>query len=234
MNKKRRFLMKKKQNNTIFAGIWIVLVMAAICGFTACPTSTGGGGKVAVTGVTLDKTALELEQGDIEELTATVQPADATNKAVSWSSSNQSVATVHDGVVTAVAAGTATITVTTQNGGKTATCAVTVQETVTEVPQPETFAITVADITDGAPVITGPTISISGANKTATITLSNPGQYSSIQWHITGTGIIERGNSITLDSANAAYNSLGEHLITVEVVKDGVPYNTTVTFTVAN
>ena len=81
---------------------------------------------VDVTGVTLNKTSTTISKGKTETLTATVAPANATNKAVTWKSSNTSVATVTDGVVTAVSEGTANITVTTVDGGKTATCAVTV------------------------------------------------------------------------------------------------------------
>src|SRR5262249_27095642 len=61
------------------------------------------------------------------QLTATVAPANATNQNVSWSSANASIATVNaSGLVTAVAPGSTTITVTTQDGAKTATCTVTV------------------------------------------------------------------------------------------------------------
>ena len=81
---------------------------------------------IPVTGVSLDKDALELEQGKTATLVATVLPENATDKTVSWGSSDDSVATVENGAVTAVGAGTATITVTTTDGGKTATCAVTV------------------------------------------------------------------------------------------------------------
>lgn len=91
--------------------------------------SNGGGdtpSTVAVTGVTLNKTATSIEQGQTETLTATVQPSNATNQNISWSSSDESVATVADGVVTTLKAGTATITVTTEDGNKTATCNVTV------------------------------------------------------------------------------------------------------------
>ena len=84
---------------------------------------------VTVTGVELNKSEIELAVNETEALTATVLPENATDKTVSWSSSNTNVATVSsNGVVTAVSAGTAVITVTTNTGGKTATCVVTVKE----------------------------------------------------------------------------------------------------------
>ena len=81
---------------------------------------------VAVTGVTLNKTATTLLVGWTEALTATVAPEDATNKDVVWTSSDESVATVENGVVTAVAKGTADITVTSADGNHQATCKVKV------------------------------------------------------------------------------------------------------------
>ena len=81
---------------------------------------------VPVTGVSLNKSSLTLTEGDSETLTATVSPNNATDKTITWSTSNSSFATVSDGKVTAVAEGSATITVTTTDGGKTATCNVTV------------------------------------------------------------------------------------------------------------
>jgi uncharacterized protein YjdB len=84
---------------------------------------------VRVTGVTLDKASLVLAVADSETLVATVQPSNATNQGVSWSSSNAGVAAVNGGLVTGVLAGTATITVTTADGNITATCAVTVMGT---------------------------------------------------------------------------------------------------------
>ncbi|HYW95265.1 MAG TPA: Ig-like domain-containing protein, partial [Bacteroidales bacterium] len=84
---------------------------------------------VAVTGVSLDLTTLALEPAETATLVATVAPTDATDQTVTWTSSDEAVATVADGVVTAVADGTCTITVTTTDGGFTATCAVTVQKT---------------------------------------------------------------------------------------------------------
>lgn len=82
---------------------------------------------IAVTGVTLNNTSLSLYEGNTYQLTATVEPANAANKTVTWNSSNSGVATVaSNGKVTAVSSGTATITVTTEDGNKTATCTVTV------------------------------------------------------------------------------------------------------------
>lgn len=82
---------------------------------------------VAVTGVSVAPTTATVAAGSTESLTATVAPANATDKAVTWSSSDTAVATVSDeGVVTGVAAGSANITVTTHDGSFTATCAVTV------------------------------------------------------------------------------------------------------------
>lgn len=92
------------------------------------------GEEVAVTGVSLDKSTLKLNKGARGKLTATVEPTNATNPAVSWSSSKQEVATVDgEGNVSAVGGGTATITVTTVEGGLTATCEVTVNVPVNGV-----------------------------------------------------------------------------------------------------
>jgi len=88
---------------------------------------------VAVTGVSLSKTSLTLTEGGSETIAASVTPSNATNQAVSWSSSNTGVATVDGGKVTAVKAGSATITVTTSDGGKTAKCEVTVEAKVIPV-----------------------------------------------------------------------------------------------------
>jgi uncharacterized protein YjdB len=94
---------------------------------TCAVTVTSGSSNVPVTGVSLNKTTMNLTVGISETLTATITPSNATNKALTWRSSNASTATVSSsGLVTAVAAGSATVTVTTSDGNKTATCAVTV------------------------------------------------------------------------------------------------------------
>ncbi|MBQ9950391.1 MAG: Ig-like domain-containing protein [Clostridia bacterium] len=77
----------------------------------------------------MDKTEAALKVGETVQLTATVAPEDATNKELVWTTSDEAVATVSEtGLVTAVAAGTATITVTTVDGEFTATCTITVTE----------------------------------------------------------------------------------------------------------
>ncbi len=81
-----------------------------------------------VAGLTVSPTELTMDVGDTAQLTATVTPEDASNKAVVWSSSDESIATVDaNGVVTAKAVGKATITATTVDGGYTASCQVTVR-----------------------------------------------------------------------------------------------------------
>ncbi len=97
-------------------------------GFTMSSAVTLTVNTIPVTGVTLDKTSLALVVGDTATLTATVQPQDATDKTVTWSSSDDKIATVDaKGKVTAVGPGTATITATAaDDSGKSASCTVTV------------------------------------------------------------------------------------------------------------
>ena len=82
---------------------------------------------VRVSGVTLDKSELSIKEGDTETLVASVLPYNASNKNVTWSSSDDSVATVDNGVVSGVAVGNTNITVTTEDGGYTAQCATSVK-----------------------------------------------------------------------------------------------------------
>ena len=120
---------------------------------------------VAVTGVTLNKSELTLEEGTSEQLTATVAPTNATNKTVSWSSDKPDIASVDaTGKVTAKKAGTANIIVTTEDGSKTAECKVTVTaKAPPPVPKPKhtvTFSVeggngTLKAMVDGSEIHTG-------------------------------------------------------------------------------
>ena len=114
----------------------LICAMTCVFGLVACdnnenPNENGNNGTqtVVVESVTLNKTELTLEVGGEETLTATVAPDNATDKTVTWSSDNAAVATVENGKVTAVSAGSATITATA--GDKSATCTVTVNAPVT-------------------------------------------------------------------------------------------------------
>ncbi len=80
---------------------------------------------IEVAGITLDPTSLTLAEGETDTLTASVTPENATDKTITWTSSNLQIATVEDGVVTGIKEGTATITAI-SNNGLTATCTVTV------------------------------------------------------------------------------------------------------------
>ena len=84
--------------------------------------------EVPVTGVTLNKTSITLTEGETDALVATVLPENSTNPSVTWTSSNNNIATVSgDGVITAVSAGEVTITVITEDGGYTSKCNVKVE-----------------------------------------------------------------------------------------------------------
>ena len=98
--------------------------VTATCTVTVEPKPTSG--------VILDQSLLSLDVGATATLTATVLPEDATDKTVTWTSSDPAVATVENGVITAVAAGSATITA--AAGGQSATCAVTVTASADPTP----------------------------------------------------------------------------------------------------
>lgn len=122
--------MKLKRFWTALVGAMLILALGVAAVACDSDTTTDGGGDgdttVAVEEVALDKTSATLIVGETLTLTATVTPDNATDKTVSWLSSNDAVATVENGTVTAVAEGIATITATA--GGRNATCVVTVQE----------------------------------------------------------------------------------------------------------
>ena len=119
------------------AGEAVITVTTEDGGRTATCKVTVKAKAVNVTDVTLDKTELTLTEGETGTLTATVKPDNADNRKVTWSSDKTEIATVGgDGRVTAVKPGEAVVTVTTEDGGKTATCKVTVKAkavSVTEV-----------------------------------------------------------------------------------------------------
>ena len=114
-------------------GVAKITVTTSDSGKTAECTVTVIAKTYPVTGVALDMTSAELTEGDELVLTSTITPSNATNKNVTWSSSDETVAKVVGGKVTALKAGSARITVTTEDGGKTASCDVTVKPRVVNV-----------------------------------------------------------------------------------------------------
>lgn len=132
-------------SNASIASVKEGVVTAIKAGTTVITAKSDDGGKTAtcaitvvekvfpVESVSLNKTVVQIEEGDELTLTATIAPVNATNKNIIWTSSDESVAKVNDGKVTALKIGSATITVKTEEGNKTATCAVTVVEKVYHV-----------------------------------------------------------------------------------------------------
>ena len=130
-----------------------------------------GGGEILATGITLDKITAELTEGETLKLTATVTPENATDKTVTWTSSDETVATVVDGVVTALKAGKATITA--KAGDVSATCELTVNAKV--IPATGiTIDKTTAELTEGETLTLTATVSPEDAtDKTVTWTSSD-------------------------------------------------------------
>ena len=151
----------------LFAALCCLLV------FSACKKNET---EVKVTGVSVSPATLSLVEGSSDQLRATVTPSDAANKAVSWTSSADAVATVDNtGKVIAVKAGSATITVKTADGGKTATCAVTVTAKVIPVTGISIGEGATAEVEEGKTVTLTATVQPENAtDKTVTWTSSKP------------------------------------------------------------
>ena len=176
---------------------------------------------VSVTGVTLDQAELSLYTGKTATLTATVTPENATNKAVTWKSSDDTIATVdNNGKVTAVKEGTATITATAADGsGKSATCTVTVEKPYTPPPYiPPTYAVTVPETTGGT-VTVSPSRASSGRRVTITATPDTGYELESL------TVLDSRGSEIALtDQGDGKYTfTMPSRKVTVQASFAPVP-----------
>ena len=178
---------------------------------------------IPVTSVTLNKTKESLLKGKTTTLAATINPSNATNKGVTWSSSNNSVAIVdQSGKVTAVGKGTATITVTTKDGGKKATCTITVTEESKPVVIPVT-SVTLNKTKES--LLKGKTITL-----VATINPSNATN-KGVTWS-------SSNNSVATVDQNGKVTAVGKGIATITVTtKDGskkATYTITVTEPVTN
>jgi len=207
----------KRKNMTIGAGIAAIIFILA---FTACnnggPTRMKSLTSIAVTTLPTKTAYIIGEDFNPAGMVVTAAYDDGSTAIVAGYTL--------DGFDSA-AAGNKTVMVTFE--GNTDAFTVTVR-------QAESFAITFAQLADAAPEIEGPFIYLldrEGKPTVATVTLSEPEQYDSgsIKWHV--NGVVTPGDTVTLRSSDLG--RVGEYFITVEVIKDGIPYNKTVSFTVA-
>ena len=170
---------------------------------------------VSVTGVSLNESSITLDVGGSKTLAATVTPENATNKKVRWTSDNETVATVsEDGVVTAVAGGTAVITATTHDGLFTATCTVTVNApdaapTITTDTLPDGKVGEAYSQTLTANGTTPIKWSISGGNLPADLSLNKD------TGEISGTPTAAGTSTFTVKATNSAGSNTKELSITI-------------------
>lgn len=149
---------------------------------------------VAVTSVSLDKTSASLVEGESITLTPTVSPSNATNKNITWQTGNSKVATVSDGKVTAVSAGTTTITAR-SNNGKTATCSITVKAPVVDVTSVKLNKSTLSLVTGKSDTLTA---TISPSNATS----------KSISWSSSNTNVATVSSDGTVKAVGAGYATI--------------------------
>lgn len=169
---------------------------------------------VKVSEVKLDKTSVSLKAGETAQLTAAVTPDNAADKTVTWTSSDEKVATVADGKIIAVAPGTATITATA--GGKSAACTVTVAKEAQNIKDTKKYPSVPKDYAKVDPVVT--TVNSDGSKNML------------IMFSISDSDVDSyRGARITFKRADGKTFSrsliLGKYYTDVTYVKDGDNYN---------
>ena len=201
---------------------------------------------VAVTGVTLNKTSASIETGSSETLIATIAPTNATNKNVTWKSSDDSIATVENGVVTAVKEGSITITATAEDGGYMATCAVVVVAVKPTVTVEKQYQNTMAHLTAVLPadsdMVSGKTVVVNliGSNATNMFTKTtsggalftsangnvNDGEYISQISAIPNQVQTVDGTTVTITSSAVINSTVTTGYLKVPIVISGtVPYS---------
>ncbi len=201
--------------------VFLIMALTLLCG-TACAfglvaCDNGEEQTVAVESVTLNKTELTLEIGGEETLTATVAPDNGTDKTVTWSSDNTAIATVDNGKVTAVAAGTATIMA--KAGDKTDTCTVTVNAavsyTVTEEEWNEALNLKYKNLT-----FTG-TVNVGGESGEMTLKLIEDGSI-----HQISSGVIDWGEHIYKVNSDKTVSYFSKTETGWEAGTEGTGYDT--------
>ncbi len=216
----------------ISEGTATITVTTTDGGHTATCEVTATTDTIPVTGVFLNKSSTTITIGSTDQLAATVEPSNATDPGVSWASDTEGVAAVDEtGLVTAISEGTATITVTTTDGGHTATCEVTAaysdhgESTITiNNPDEPTFSMSPTTFT----------LQTGGGTTEQTINVS-PGGWvtiTSYKWYINGP-LKGTAESISLNTDNHLdWFELGVNTVTLVVEIDGNTYSDRFFFTV--
>ncbi len=169
----------------------IALMLIALCACKKKPDEQ----IVPVASVTMSQPEAEMQVGETLQLRAQISPSNATEQKVMWASSKQSVATVSDaGLVTAVAAGTANITATVD--GKTATCAITVEQSAVHVVPVESVSLDKADVT----------MEIGQSLTLAATVLPDNATDKAVEWHSSNPAIaeVDRNGKVTAVSEGSA------------------------------
>ena len=175
--------------------------------------NTSGESIISVTGVTIDQGNQTLDEGASVHLSATVSPSDATDQTVAWTSSDDNIATVdNSGLVSAIAGGTATITVTTNDGGFTDAITVTVN-TPSDLPWVEDFTLaggTSSDDGETAWTIDASSITTGGYFEVRSNRLESNYTNSLVEWRSQAIDISKAGTvkiSVDIDKAGSLENS---------------------------
>lgn len=179
--------MEKRGSDLFKIPAILVTVIITIANLSWSCSGNNEESSTAVTGVTLNESTISLKVGSTDTLKASVLPSEASNTSVIWSSSNNSVATVSDGTVTAVAAGTATITVTTEDGNFSATCLVTVTESGSSL---------------GAYSQSSGTVTVSGNSYSSTSSDENAVKVSGGTFTMTNCTLTKTGNTSNTDGSS--------------------------------
>ena len=185
-----------------------------------------------VTGVTLDPTSLSLFTGDTATLTATVEPENATNKNVTWSSDKPEVATVENGKVTAKAAGTATITATAEDDSNiSATCTVTVTQSEYSISA-DTTALDFGSAYTGYTQPAAQTVTVKNAGNQS-LTLNQPASTNSFEVGTLPKTVLAAGEAATFTVQPKAGLAVGTYSENITISDSGhVTLSIPATFTV--
>lgn len=170
---------------------------------------------IHVTSVSLDQSSLELSVGDTHEFVAKVLPENATNKEVIWSSSDESVLTVTDGVITAIKEGKATVTVKTKDGFKSSTCEVTVNK------EPSIIHVTSVSLDET-------TLNMETGDRYTLLATVLPSDASdkSVNWSSSNESVVTVNNKGKITAVSA-----GQAIITVTTTDGGLTASCTVNVT---